>query len=46
MIARSQTRGKIRDGRPFDEGERRHVEAVAPSLEEDTDGDSSPPAPP
>jgi hypothetical protein len=39
MIARGRTRGKVRDGRPFDEGERRHVETVAPSPEEDTDSD-------
>jgi hypothetical protein len=39
MEARSRTRGKVRDGPRFDEGERRHVEAVAPSLEEDTDND-------
>jgi hypothetical protein len=38
IIARSRTKGKVRDGRRF-EGERRHVEALAPSPEEETDND-------
>jgi hypothetical protein len=39
IVARSRTRGKVRDGRRFDEGERGHVETLAPSPEEDTDND-------